>query len=83
MVNSCRFTKEEIESETIQNAINELNESWIKAEIADRLVSSLMKEKEAENTEVAENNTKKNITVSLSNDKESATSEQIMRAFFS
>ena len=43
VVKSGRFTDEEIQSEEVQNAINNLNEAWLKAEIADRLVASFSK----------------------------------------
>ena len=82
VVKSGRFTEEEIASERIQNAINELNETWLKAEIADRLVASLINSK-TKKTEVSEtkgaNNT---ISVVLSEEEKSATPDDILRDFF-
>ena len=81
--NSGRFTKEELESETIKSAIENLNEAFIKAEIADRLVASLAKnEEKTEDVNSAEVN-KNDISIILSeNDGKSATSEEVMWAFF-
>jgi len=81
VVKSGRFTDEEIASEKIQKAINELNESWLKSEIADRLVASLAEEKN-KNTEVSEaNETKKTLSVVLSEEK-NVTPDDVLRVFF-
>lgn len=81
VVKSGRFTEEEIASEQIQKAINELNESWLKAEIADRLVASLADTK-ASNCEVSEaKEAKATVSVVLSEEK-TATPDDILRVFF-
>lgn len=77
---SGRFTEEEIASEKIQNAINELNESWLKSEIADRLVASLAKTNEQVDT--SEKKEDKSVSIVLSEEDKSVTREQVMRAFF-
>lgn len=80
VVKSGRFTEEEIASEQIQKAINDLNEAWLKAEIADRLVASLAEKKN--NTEVSETKeTKSTVSVVLSEEK-NATPDDILRLFF-
>ena len=85
VVKSGRFTDEEIASEKIQNAINELNESWLKSEIADRLVASLADNKSKKSTGVETSETKdveKTISIVLSEEKDTATPEDVMNAFF-
>ena len=80
VVKSGRFTEEEIASENIQKAINDLNESWLKAEIADRLVASLADTtKNCEVSEVKE--PKATISVVLGEEK-TATPDDILRVFF-
>lgn len=82
VVKSGRFADEEIASEEIQKAINELNESWIKAEIADRLVSSLSKEKECVDTS-EKNDSKHSIDIVLSEEEtKSVTITEVLDAFF-
>lgn len=79
VVNSGRFTEEEINSQEMKEAIENLNESWIKAEIADRFVSSLTKEVKVETSQVAQ----KAIEVVLSdNENESVSATDVMRAYF-
>lgn len=79
VVNSGRFTKEEIESEAIQNAINGLNEAWIKAEIADRFIAELAANKpEVETSGI----NKSSVEIVLSGEEKAATPEEVMRAFF-
>ena len=77
--NSGKFTKEEIESEVVQNAINTLNETWIKSEIADRYVSGLSKN-DSNNVNTSEANPSLNIV--LSEGEDSCTSADVMQAFF-
>ena len=82
VVKSGRFTEEEIASEEVQKAINELNETWLKSEIADRLVASLAEQK-SKKTEVSEvKETKSTLSVVLSENEESATPDDILRVFF-
>ena len=82
VVKSGRFTEEEIASEDVQKAINDLNEAWIKAEIADRLVASMTESKKPE-VEASSANEDKAVSIVLGeNEEKSATSEDIMRAFF-
>lgn len=78
--NSGRFTNEELESEAIKTAIENLNEAYIKAEIADRLVASLAKEKKSENVETSE--TKRDVEIILSENDKTVTSEDVMAEFF-
>ena len=87
VVKSGRFTDEEIASEEVQKAINELNESWIKSEIADRLVASMMetkKDKEVSTSEAKDTDNTVSILLSeqSNNDKKTATSEEVMQKFF-
>lgn len=82
VINSGRFTQEELDSSEVKDAIENLNEAWIKSEIADRLVASMSKEKKVETSEVKDN---KNIGIVLSEsteDNKSASPEDVMRAFF-
>lgn len=82
VVKSGRFTDEEIASEDIQKAINELNETWLKAEIADRLVASLAddKSKKVETSETKQvDNT---LSIVLSEEEASVTADAVMSAFF-
>ena len=82
VVKSGRFTEEEIASEEVQKAINELNETWLKSEIADRLVASLAEQK-SKKTEVSEvKETKSTLSVVLSENEKSATPDDILRVFF-
>ena len=81
VVRSGRFTDEEIASESVQKAINELNEAWIKSEIADRLVASLSKSKDTVDTSEVKDQ-KQTLSVVLSENEKSVTSEDVMRAFF-
>ena len=79
--NSGRFTKEELESEEIKSAIESLNEAYIKAEIADRLVASLAKQEDKTNK--VDTSETKDVAIILSeNDGKSVTSEDVMNAFF-
>lgn len=85
VIKSGRFTEDEIASEKIQKAINDLDESWIKSEIADRLVASFSEKKE-KNVETSETK-KKSDTISFifsEGEKTSSSeySEEIMSAFF-
>jgi hypothetical protein len=84
VVKSGRFTDEEIASEEIQKAINELNETWIKAEIADRLVASMAgdKEKAVETSEVKTENNTVSILLSESSGKDTVTPDDVMNKFF-
>lgn len=82
VVKSGRFTEEEIASEKIQNAINNLDEAWLKSEIADRLVASLAEEK-AKKVETSETKaTKSTLSVVLSESDKSVTPEDVLRVFF-
>ena len=76
---SGRFTEEEIQSEEIQKAISELNEAWLKAEIADRLVASLSKSKDVD---VSETRKTEEVSIILSEEEKPVTSNDVMRAFF-
>ena len=78
VINSGRFTETELDSAEIKEAIENLNESWLKAEIADRLVASLAKSKEVDTSETTQD---KVVGIVLS-ETESATSDEVMRAFF-
>lgn len=84
VVKSGRFTDEEIASEEIQKAINELNEAWIKAEIADRLVASMAsdKEKAVETSEVKTEENTVSILLSESSGKNAVTPDDVMNKFF-
>lgn len=84
VVKSGRFTDEEIASEEVQKAINELNEAWIKAEIADRLVASMAgdKEKAVETSEVKTEDNTVSILLSESSGKNAATPDDVMNKFF-
>lgn len=75
--NSNRFTKEELKSEKITSAIERLDEAWLKAEIADRLVASIAKDKK---TDISEKSQTMNVV--LSEEEKPATSDDVMRAFF-
>lgn len=82
VVKSGRFTEEEIASEQIQKAINELNEAWLKSEIADRLVASFAEDK-SKKVEVSEMQEKKNtLSIVLSENDKPVTADAVMRAFF-
>lgn len=80
VVSSGRFTNEEIESDPVKSAIESLNESWIKSEVADRFIASLGNSNE-NNTEVSEVHTDP-ISIVLSEEDKPVTSEDVMRAFF-
>lgn len=83
VIKSGRFSDEEIASEEVQRAINELNDAWIKSEIADRLVASMTSNKEVK--EIVVNNTvdRSSVSILLSEDNgKSITSEDVMRKFF-
>ena len=84
VVKSGRFTDEEITSEEVQKAINELNEAWIKAEIADRLVASMAgdKEKAVETSEVKTEDNTVSILLSESSGKDIVTPDDVMNKFF-
>ena len=85
VVKSGRFTEEEIASENVQNAINSLNEAWIKSEIADRLVASMA---ESHNDSVATasksavNDSTVSILLSSSEKDNTVTGEDIINRFF-
>jgi len=86
VVKSGRFTEEEIASEEVQKAINDLNEAWIKAEIADRLVASItsnQSDKAVDAAEVGSDNTV-SILLSESNGKDNndVTPDDVMNKFF-
>lgn len=81
VVNSGRFTKEELESSEISEAIENLNEAWIKSEIADRLVASLSKEKKIDTSEIKDDKTV-GIVLSDKEENESVSPTDVMRAFF-
>ena len=81
VVNSGRFTKEELESPEISEAIENLNEAWIKSEIADRLVASLSKEKKIDTSEIKDDKTV-GIVLSDKEENESVSPTDVMRAFF-
>lgn len=85
VVKSGRFTEEEIASENVQNAINSLNEAWIKSEIADRLVAS-MAESHNDGTVTASKSAVNDSTVSIllsSSEKDNTvTGEDIINRFF-
>jgi len=78
--NSGKFSQEELNSEIVQNAINSLNESWLKAEIADRYVASLSAQPATNKVETSQANPDINIVLSEGN--ESCTSADVMQAFF-
>jgi len=84
VVKSGRFTDEEIASEEVQKAINELNEAWIKAEIADRLVASMTgdNEKAVETSEVKIEDNTVSILLSESSGKDTVTPDDVMNKFF-
>lgn len=85
VVKSGRFTEEEIASEEVQKAINELNEAWIKAEIADRLVASMACNQNNKEVEASEtNNNAVSILLSESNSKDNndVTPDDVMNKFF-
>lgn len=84
VVKSGRFTDEEIASEEVQKAINDLNEAWIKAEIADRLVASMVcdKEKPVETSEVKTEDNTMSILLSESSGKNAVTPDDVMNKFF-
>lgn len=84
VVKSGRFTDEEIASEEVQKAINELNETWIKAEIADRLVASMAgdKEKVVDTSEVKTEDNTVSILLSESSGKDVVTPDDVMNKFF-
>lgn len=79
--NSGRFTKEELESEAVKEAIESLNEAWIKAEIADRLVASLSKKDDTQKVEASEINNMA-IILSESSKDENVTPADVMKRFF-
>lgn len=82
VVNSGRFSKEELESSEVKEAIENLNEAWIKSEIADRLVASLLKENKV-NTSEAKDNKIMGIVLSESvEENKSVSPEDVMKAFF-
>ena len=85
VVKSGRFTDEEIASEEVQKAINDLNEAWIKAEIADRLVASMagdQKNKAVETSEVKTEDNTVSILLSESSGKDTVTPDDVMNKFF-
>ena len=84
VVKSGRFTDEEIASEEVQKAINDLNKAWIKAEIADRLVASMTggKEKAVETSEVKTEDNTVSILLSESSGKDTVTPDDVMNKFF-
>lgn len=84
VIKSGRFTDEEIASEEVQKAINELNEAWIKAEIADRLVASMTgdKEKATETSEAKIEDNTVSILLSESSGKNVVTPDDVMNKFF-
>lgn len=82
VVKSNRFTEEELSSEKIQNAIEELNEAWLKSEIADRLVASLSEPKSQEIEASEKKDVQNVVAIVLSEEEKAATSEDVMRAFF-
>ena len=79
VVNSGRFTEEELNSAEINDAIEKLNEAWLKSEIADRLVASLANKKKVDVSETTDNKT---MSIVLSETEQSATPQDVMRAFF-
>lgn len=84
VIDSGRFTEDEINSEEVSSAIENLNEAWIKSEIADRLVASLSKSKGSCDVEASSKDNNKDLSIVLSsvNEEKSVTSEDVMRAFF-
>lgn len=83
VVKSGRFTEEEIASETVQKAINELNESWIKSEIADRLVASLAKGKAVDAAEVSDSkDAGSSLSITLAGESRDVTPDDVLRDFF-
>ena len=79
VVDSGRFTSEEIESDPVKSAIESLNETWIKSEVADRFVASLHKD-EPEVSSVEDKND--SLSIVLSEEEKPVTPEDVMRAFF-
>lgn len=82
VINSGRFTEEEIASEKIQSAINELNEAWLKAEIADRLVASLAENSASKNETSEVKGTANTISVVLSEEDKPVTVDDVLKDFF-
>lgn len=85
VIKSGRFTEEEIASEDVQKAINDLNENWIKSEIADRLVASMVNNQKANEVESSEtSNNAVSILLSETNDKNKndVTPDDVMNRFF-
>ena len=77
------FSEEEMKSEAFSEAISSLNEAWVKAEIADRLVASLAKTKEQREAEVNTSEVDTSVSIVLSeNEGKDASPEDVMKAFF-
>lgn len=86
VVKSGRFTEEEIASEEVQKAINDLNEAWIKAEIADRLVASMTINQSDKNVDAAEVGGDNTVSILLSEnngkDNNDVTPDDVINKFF-
>lgn len=77
------FSDEEMKSKTFNEAISSLNEAWIKAEIADRLVASLAKTKDQKTEELNTSEVESSVSIVLSeNEGKDASPEDVMKAFF-
>lgn len=78
VVQSRLFSEEEINSEDMKKAINELDETWIKAEIADRFVKSNISKSEV----VFAEKKKDEIEFVLNSEEKTATAEEVINTFF-
>ena len=78
VIQSHMFSEEEIDGEDMKKAINELNEVWIKAEIADRFVKSNLSKSEVVFAE-KENN---GVEFVLNSKDGTATAEEVINTFF-
>ena len=78
VIQSHMFSEEEIDGEDMKKAINELDEVWIKAEIADRFVKSNLSKSEVVFAE-KENN---GVEFVLNSKDGTATAEEVINTFF-
>ena len=75
------FTSEEFASEEVQNAINSLNEVWLKGKIADYYMASFNNKKEA-NVEISEKKSTSVVSITLGSEDSDVTASDVMREFF-
>lgn len=76
------FSEEEIQSEEVQNAINSLNETWLKAQIADRYIASINSKNVATAENASGNDSNVSFCLAESGKEDAVTSEDVMREFF-